>query len=443
MKAFPVFVTLVLTSSLSIQGQTNLDSIRRMEASGDTAGARTALARAAEANPNNLAALAAYAEFLDRYGDPASRDAYAKLLTAARSSGDRGQAGMAARRLVLFDLLAGDANAVNGHLDAYRSATGKQVTLASAQAAATSWPTASIPGPIRSFARMAAISADAAPGDILPALARNVVTNGYQASHSNDALEQTEYLKLVHRYLSQARELEKLAGDQRVIQIENCESANVAELLRILGFRMRGGCGSEVVLETVNAARAFLTTDSGFPVNQLEQSLRTNRAFSYDYHSTPIPVLFGPEYWMGGQKDKEPAAFLETFISDPSICRLYLGISKLDRETADALRTGISFQRLKAFAHVLDFFGGMFEVRNGRAIVPGGARSAAAWGEMTGASPEKGTEFFDKLMAKDDGWMASLYDALARIHGPVKEYLTEPARMKRFYTAVRGRITSP
>jgi hypothetical protein len=51
---------------------------------------------------------------------------------------------------------------------------------------------------------MAAISADTAPEDILPAVARNVVTNGYQASHSNDALEQTEYLKLVHRYLSQA-----------------------------------------------------------------------------------------------------------------------------------------------------------------------------------------------------------------------------------------------
>ena len=48
-----------------------------------------------------------------------------------------------------------------------------------------------------------------------------------------------------------------------------------------------------------------------------------------------------------------------------------------------------------------------------------------------------------KLIAKDDGWLASLYDALARIRGPVRDYLTDPSRMKRFYTAVRGRITSP
>jgi hypothetical protein len=46
-------------------------------------------------------------------------------------------------------------------------------------------------------------------------------------------------------------------------------------------------------------------------------------------------------------------------------------------------------------------------------------------------------------MAKDDGWLASLFDALARIHGPTQDYLTDPARMKRFYTAIRGRITTP
>ena len=140
---------------------------------------------------------------------------------------------------------------------------------------------------------------------------------------------------------------------------------------------------------------------------------------------------------------KSPSGFIDSFIGDPSLCRLYLGLSKLDRETAEALKTAIAFPRLKVFAHVLDFFGGMFEIRGGKAMIPGGQRSAAAWAELTGASPDKGAEFFEKLMVKDDGWLASLYDALARIHGPVQDYLTDPARMKRFYTAVRGRITTP
>ena len=153
---------------------------------------------------------------------------------------------------------------------------------------------------------MAAVSQESRGEDLLPALARNVVTNGFQASHNNESLEQTEYLKLVHRYLGQARELEKLAGESKVVTIENCESPKAGELLRILGFRMRGGCGSEVVLETVNEPRAFVTTDSGFPVNLLEEALRTNRPFTYDFHPTSVPVMFGPEYWIGPKdKDKE------------------------------------------------------------------------------------------------------------------------------------------
>ena len=31
----------------------------------------------------------------------------------------------------------------------------------------------------------------------------------------------------------------------------------------------------------------------------------------------------------------------------------------------------------------------------------------------------------------------------ARIHGPVQEYLTDVSRMKRFYAAVRGKVTTP
>ncbi len=351
-----------------------------------------------------------------------------------------------ARELVILDLVAGDRAAAAQHIEAYHAAGGKAwlspPTWKPALAQTDPKQMAYVPGPLRSFNRMAAISSEINSEDVLPALARNVVTNGYQASHSNEALEQTEYLKLVHRYVSQARELDKVAGADKVIRVETCDSANAGELLRIIGYRMRGGCGSEVVLETVNATRAFLTTDSGFPIAELEQALRTNRPFTYDYHPSPVPVLYGPDYWLSA-KEKENGDFLEAFLGDPALCRLYLGLSKLDPQTSDELRKAIAFPRLKAYAHVLDFFGGMFEIRDGKAVVPGGARSAAAWAELVGVHPDQGAAFFDKLLAKDDGWMASLFDALARINGPVKDYLTDPPRMKRFYMAVRGRVTSP
>jgi hypothetical protein len=435
MKAFSVLI--LISGAVSIlAGSQTLDQARQLEHSGDSMRARALLARAAQTSPDDVTALTEYAEFLDRYGDPGCRDAYRKLVELLGNAGNTARRAEIAKRLLVLDLLAGDKAAVTRDLEL----SGKGAP-ASWQVASDTRQTIQIPGPLRSFGRMAAVSADINPDDLLGALARNVVTNGYQASHSNDALEQTEYLKIVHRYLSQARELDKLSGADHVLKIDTCESPQAGELLRILGYRMRGGCGSEVVLETVNATRAFLTADSGFPLPDLEQALRTNRPFRHDYRPTSVPVLYGPEYWLSA-KEKD-VDFIDAFLSDPSMCRLYLGLSKLDRETADELRKAFNMPRLKAFAHVLDFFGGMFEIRGGKAVVPGGARSAAAWGEMAGVSPDQGAAFFEKLISRDDGWMGSYFDALARIRGPVRDYLTEPARMKRLYMAIRGRVTSP
>ena len=401
----------------------------------DPGAARAVLMRASQSLPQEPEAQLRYAEFLDRYGDPAARAEYRKLTGPVRSE-------TVLRRLVLLDLIAGDRASADSDLALYRSASGADwKDLKWIVPAPEAQEYASIPGPLRSFGRMAAISAEINPNDVLTSLARNVVTNGYQASHSNDALEQTEYLKLVNRYLSQARELEKIAGADSLLKVETCDSTQTGDLLRILGFRMRGACGNEVVLETVNATRAFLSTDSGFPIAELEQALRTNKPFTYDFHATRVPVIYGTEYWLGA-KDAG-GSFIDSFLSDPSLCRFYLGMSKLDRETADQLKKGIPATRLRTYSHVLDFFGGMFEIRNGHAVVPGGQRSAAAWGELVGVNPQNGPQFFEKLLAKDDGWLASQYDALARIHGPVQDYLTDPARMKRFYNAVRGKVTSP
>ena len=432
-----VFLTLPLAASEAT------DRAHRLEDAGDSVAARSVFSQAVQATPNDPELRTAWAEFLERYHDPSSRAEYRRAAASWTSAGKAVNAAAAARRAVLLDLLAGDRKAAESDLAVFQAAGGKDLSLPVAPASAdTARQYVYIPGPLRSFARMAAISGDSDPEGVLPALARNIVTNGFQASRSNEALEETEYLKLVHRYISQARELEKLAGPDKILKVPACESTQTNDLLRILGFRMRGGCGSEVVLETVNAPRAFLSTDSGFPIAQLEQSLRTDKPFSYDYQPTRVPVLYTPDYWITS-KEKTQGDFLDAFLADPALCRFYLGMSKLDPDTADALKLGMTPVRLRALANVLDFFGGNFEIRQGRAVVPGGARSAPGWSELAGAPPDRGAEFFEKLMVKDDGWLASLFDALARIQGPVREYLTDPARMKRFYAAVRGKITTP
>lgn len=412
--------------------------VRELELSGDVRAARQSLEQALKANPRDPEILALWAAFLDQRRDPAAREAYEQFLALPGLNPDVRRS--AVRRLAALDLLADDRPSAERRLALLPSPP----TLPAEQSVSPALPMSPIyiPGPMRGFARMAALSPDLRPVDVLAALARNVVMNGYHAVGGSESLEQTEYLKLVFRYLSQARELEKFAGESRQINLRECDSPQTGELLKILGFRMRGGCGAEVVLETVNASRAFLSMDSGFPLAQLEEALRTNRPFTLDWSPTQIPVLYGPEYWLSA-RERFTGETIDAFLGDPALCRLYLGLVKLDPETAAQVRQTMPVQRVRAFAHVFDFFGGMFQLRNGRIVAPGGDRAAAAWTELVGASPNDGVAFVEKLVTKDDGWMASYFDALSRISGPTLDYLTEPNRMKRFYNALRGRITSP
>jgi len=438
---FPLAALLAVV--VGAAAQPVVDKARQLEQAGDVRAARRLLERAIVENPRDLSLLQGWAEFLDRYRDPEARAVYLRLAEALRP--DDRRLAQVARRLTVLDLLAGDRAAAARHWTRWQQAEGRPAAKPPFESQAPRQSEVSyieIPGPLSSFLRMAAVSQDVGPEELLPALARNVVTNGYQASASGEALEPTEYMKLLQRYLSQARELEKLAGSERVIRIEVCESPKTGELLRVLGYRIRGACGSELVLETVNATRAFLTIDSGFPLAELEQALRTNQPFVYDYQPTRVPVLYGPEYWLTS-REKQAASFIDVFLGDPALCRLYLGLSKLDPQTAQALRQAVPAERLRPFGHVLDFFGGMFEIREGKALVPGGTRAEKAWAELVGVSPAQGAAFFERLLTRDDGWLASFFDALARANGPIKDYLTEPERLKRFYQAVRGRVTSP
>ena len=428
------------------------ETVRRaseLERSGDVVLARETLARAAREKPGDADTLLAYAEFLDRYGDPSRKRLYENALKALGASGSADLRRRIERRLVLLALGADDLEAARRGLEAYRASGAADLELPilsadpAALAASTGRGRARIPGPFNSFRRMAALSTDQQPKDLVAALARNVVTSGYRASGGGDSLGQTEFLKLILRYLSQARELEDFAGADQTITISACESRDTARILKILGFRLRNDCGPEAVLETVNPSRAFLSIDSGFPIADLEQAFRSGQPFQLPYKPAYLPVVFGSEYWTGIASKKSQGDFLDTLLRDPILARLYVAMAKMHRPTARAMREKIPGERLLLFANVLDFFGGMFEIRDGAAVLPGGTGTKDVWRKLTGVSPDQGAEFFQKLCEKDDGWMASFYDSLARTSGAAARYYNEPARLERFYRAVRGKVTSP
>src|SRR5579884_2139657 len=189
-----------------------------------------------------------------------------------------------------------------------------------------------IPGPLRSFLRMAGISQKIQAQDVLPLLARNIYLRGYE-----DGVE-TEFLRLLDRYVHQARELEAMAGPDGTIHTADCQQAT--QLLQVLGYQLRGSCGQKsAYLMTASPERAFLTIDSGFPLTRLEQALQKNTPFFYAYPLSRVPVLFHESDWAGISpwRKKGMTDLIDVLIHDPDVARLYSALAKNDEETREAL----------------------------------------------------------------------------------------------------------
>ena len=292
-----------------------------------------------------------------------------------------------------------------------------------------------IPGPLRSFMRMAGISQKVTPEEVLPLLSRNVFAQGYEESRP------TEFLVLLRRYIVQARELTTLAAaNGMVIRVSNCDDAR--PLLRILGYRPRPNCGQPgSSLQTEDPERAFLTIDSGFPLPELEQTLEGGKAFEYPFASSSIPVLFAEGEWTQASRtnNKESSNDLvDTIVNDPAVARLYWAFSKLDPDTSIFFQRSIGIAKLLPYGAVLDFYGRRICIRDGRVVVPGGVAAEPAWKDLVGASPASPAAFVTKLLAKDKGWLAAYFDVLSRTSGAREAYFTDAHRLRFFYAGLRA-----
>ncbi len=291
-----------------------------------------------------------------------------------------------------------------------------------------------IPGPLRSFLRMTSISQKVTPEEILPLLARQVVMSGYQDG------KPTELLVLINWYLDQARELQTLAGRGEMIHVSNCDDAK--PLLAILGYKIQQSCGPDAALETSDANRAFLTIDSGFPLADLEDALRAGKPFDTPFAPTKVPVLYKSSDWVLNKKNSNRGV-IDSILRDANLARLYWAMSRMDAQTGQFLWQSLGQKKLILAAPALDFFGSQISVRSGRVLVPGGAAAENAWRDVVGASPRSPADFISRLLARDGGWLASMFDSLSRVNQTQQAYFTAPRRLQRFYDALRGRDILP
>jgi hypothetical protein len=312
------------------------------------------------------------------------------------------------------------------------------------ESSATPTATATIPGPLRSFLRIAGISQKASTEEVMPLLARNIFLIGFQGSGVTS--RPTEFLILLRRYVQQARELSDLAGRDGVIRVSNC--ADATQLLGILGYKTAAECGkSSTYVETADPRRAFLTIDSGFPLPDLEKTLQGGAPFVYPYPNSQVPIVLTEREWAEasgeGSRDKESRPLIDSLLHDAALARLYYAWSHVDPETQTALMHSPGLKKLVPLSAALDFYGSYIRIESGRVIVPGGPSAESAWKDMVGASPRSTGEFVPRLLAKDNGWLAAYFDSLSRISPEQQAHFVESPRLRHCYEALRGKTLSP
>jgi hypothetical protein len=292
-----------------------------------------------------------------------------------------------------------------------------------------------IPGPLRSFLRMAGISQQVSPEEVVPILARNISLYGYEVGRG------TEFLVLLNRYVHQARDIQRLSDGHGAINIKGC--GDVEPLIRALGYKFEGACGQKgTSLRTADPERAFLTIDSGFPITALEQALERHEPFTYEFSATLVPILFTERDWttITTWKREQGSNVIDVLLHDPALDRLYWALSRCDEETRLALSQSPGLRKLASLAPALDLYGSTIRIHSGIVHTPIG--SERDWQVLADASPNSPGEFVSHLLAKDHGWLAAYFDALARLNGNAKAHLAEGSRVADLYHAYRATIPS-
>ena len=157
-----------------------------------------------------------------------------------------------------------------------------------------------------------------------------------------------------------------------------------------------------------------------------------------------IPLPLRASVWSklstGGPSDLFAAA-----ITDRRTRRLLYGAAALNAPTRAYIegRSALLERIHRSHSDVFAVLGRSLSVSDGRVEVPGGADAVELWEQVVGASTAAPEAFVDRLLARDTGELAALYDAVAHLDPPHQRFvlglwMPDALRRARFITLYRA-----
>lgn len=200
--------------------------------------------------------------------------------------------------------------------------------------------------------------------------------------------------------------------------------------LEWLGYRVRGdgpGFEAEPRADAEAARRQAFLHALGHSATDVLRALSAGEEVAVECPDGTAELPFGLAAWretLGlGEKDLPAGDAFLRFVREPRAARMLLALLSVDADAREELRTiagrpgGWGGWKL-LHDEALDGFSRFpeaLEVRDGRAILPGGPGADAAWADVVGAEPSDLPRFAVRLYAAGSGKAAAVVDALRRL----------------------------
>lgn len=267
--------------------------------------------------------------------------------------------------------------------------------------------------------------------------------------HEQKAVE--AWLLTMRDYFARLAALEALGkkeGNKTVltISISDKKSRQRAEkAMDILGWKLHVSRGKvELQAATKQAQSKRQETASALAIDEvaMTEALRARKSWNIEIPYEWAAVIGGEVSWQTAFYPGQRLAggLAEAIVINPGIASVYAALSAVDEPARAALTGAIGLKTLaEKYSELIYLFAPAFSVRNGRAVVPGGAPANPVWLKLAGASPANPGAFFRALLDKDEGRVLAFHAILAQLDSAHQRFFTRsPERATRFFDLFRS-----
>ncbi len=247
------------------------------------------------------------------------------------------------------------------------------------------------------------------------------------------------YLSKVHQLETFGRKVEDTFVIELSVRDKNARR-NTERLVEFLGYKLKTN-GNKISLDAgekkQQARKQDILNALGLDPVGMEEAIEAGKDYKLEFESAPASILFGEITWVRefASKGLPTGGFVAFLVQEPSVAKLYAGLSAAEPKAAEILATRIGLRKLSTdnLPDLLYSYGSAMALNSqGLPVVPGGDSARDIWQSLTQANPKDPAQFYSQLLHRDNGKLLAFFSALGQL---------QPLR-QRFFTRSEDRTAA-